>query len=154
MAAPSRADLDNPSEITMGIPIALALADEPNPAWPEMFSEDMRAYLKRTFLYMSNHKLDKSEEEREEVFWAKLRKDSEIFEQDWLDPGHKRGGTILLFSCLHFLPPEPLTQIHRAELAMWFYQLQREEAKRTNLTRFLLTEILEPLPPQPLGREI
>jgi hypothetical protein len=138
----------------MGIPFELALADEPNPAWPETFSQDMQAYLKRSFIYMLNHKLDRSEEEREEVFWAKLRKDTEIFEQDWLNPTYKRGGNILLFASLHFLPPEPVTQVHRAELAIWFYQLRREEAKRTGLKEFLLAEVLAPLPRQPRGREI
>ena len=138
----------------MGIPFELALADEPNPAWPETFSQDMQAYLKRSFIYMLNHKLDRSEEEREELFWNKLRKDTEIFEQDWLNPTYKRGGNILLFACLHFLPPEPVTQVHRAELAIWFYQLRREEAKRTGLKEFLLAEVLAPLPRQPRGREI
>lgn len=138
----------------MGIPFELALGDEPNPAWPEMFSEDMQEYLKRVFIYMLNHKLDRSEEEREELFWAKLRKDTEIFEQDWLDPDHRRGGSILLFSALHLLPPGPVTQVHRAELALWFYQLKREEAKRTGLEQFLIEAMLAPLPRQPLGREI
>jgi len=138
----------------MGIPFELALVEKPTPAWPEIFSEDMQAYLKRVFIYMLHHKLDKTEAEREEVFWAKLRKDTDIYEQDWVDPTHKRGGSILLFACLHFLPPEPVTQVHRAELALWFYQLRREEAKRTGLEHFFLAEVLAPLPRQPLGREI
>lgn len=137
----------------MGIPFELALGDEPNPAWPEIFSNEMQAYLKRTFIHMLHHKLDKTEAEREEMFWNKLRKDTDIYEQDWLNPTHRRGGSILLFASLHFLPPEPATQVHRAELALWFYQLKREEAKRTGLEHFLLSEMLAPLPRQPLGRK-